>query len=441
MGYRVETFYTFFYIKINKDNTLNNPRYFKITLQGKKKTGTVTLDVPSKDKGIDRNEILMDTWSDKQKPFSNYNISSQEDFTSNPDENNGQLTIPIIKEYHGEVTALAPTDPDVYFPQNIDGMPIFREFRIMEIADNFVWVGGYCLIKTAKFIKQESGGLFPSAKNEVEIFLAEKLTVSLYGEKLEEVGSVVINVGENGTSNFSLPENELTQNTENSQSLANSVISSYKDGKETALIRCSISKYYDTFGNLVISDGSLYSKYPTTGETTWGLSGYTLSTPTVIDGVTLYPTVKQRLNMMDWPSSLPFPIMGRVLKILDYKIVPDGATPTIYPYYDIKITDAPDPQFVDTGLANYAIFDYILYGTMPETEVGAFMYATLGMFDTEKMTFHLHDEVIPYIMGADGKDKPMSVYADGSPKVFQVLSSKIFYDGAVWQELEIQEKK
>ena len=41
--------------------------------------------------------------------------------------------------------------------------------------------------------------------------------------------------------------------------------------------------------------------------------------------------------------------------------------------------------------------------------------------------------------GADGKDRPMSLYKDGSAKVFQVLGSKIFYDGAVWQELSLQE--
>ena len=58
----------------------------------------------------------------------------------------------------------------------------------------------------------------------------------------------------------------------------------------------------------------------------------------------------------------------------------------------------------------------------------------------KKMTFHLHDEVIPYVFGADGKDKPMSNFSDGSPKVFEVVGSKVFYDGAVWQEICLQEK-
>lgn len=59
---------------------------------------------------------------------------------------------------------------------------------------------------------------------------------------------------------------------------------------------------------------------------------------------------------------------------------------------------------------------------------------------TGKMSFEIYDEVIPMIYGADGKDRPMSLYQDGSPKVFNVLGSKIYYDGAVWQELSLQEK-
>lgn len=58
---------------------------------------------------------------------------------------------------------------------------------------------------------------------------------------------------------------------------------------------------------------------------------------------------------------------------------------------------------------------------------------------TDKMSFKMYDQVIPMVYGADGKDRPMSLYQDGAPKVFQVLGSKIYYDGAVWQELSLQE--
>lgn len=58
---------------------------------------------------------------------------------------------------------------------------------------------------------------------------------------------------------------------------------------------------------------------------------------------------------------------------------------------------------------------------------------------TNKMSFKIGDQVIPMVYGADGQDRPMSTYQNGSPKVFQVLGSNIFYDGAVWQELSLQE--
>lgn len=58
---------------------------------------------------------------------------------------------------------------------------------------------------------------------------------------------------------------------------------------------------------------------------------------------------------------------------------------------------------------------------------------------TNKMCFRMYDEVEPYVFGANGQDKPLSRNKDGSPKQFQVLGVKPIYDGAVWQELTLQE--
>ena len=54
--------------------------------------------------------------------------------------------------------------------------------------------------------------------------------------------------------------------------------------------------------------------------------------------------------------------------------------------------------------------------------------------------FEIGDEVIPMVFGADGVDRPMSRYKDGTQKVFNVVDTKSIYDGAVWQELTLQEK-
>lgn len=58
---------------------------------------------------------------------------------------------------------------------------------------------------------------------------------------------------------------------------------------------------------------------------------------------------------------------------------------------------------------------------------------------TGKMLFNQYDEVIPMVYGSNGLDKPMSKQKNGVPKKFKILGTRIFYDGAVWQELTLQE--
>lgn len=56
------------------------------------------------------------------------------------------------------------------------------------------------------------------------------------------------------------------------------------------------------------------------------------------------------------------------------------------------------------------------------------------------MTFKIGDNVIPYVFSSSGKDRPMSKNRDGTSKRFRVVGMKIFYDGAVWQEISLQER-
>lgn len=55
------------------------------------------------------------------------------------------------------------------------------------------------------------------------------------------------------------------------------------------------------------------------------------------------------------------------------------------------------------------------------------------------MLIHIGDLVCPWVYGADRKDKPMSRYPNGEPKVFRVVSEEVSYDGAVWQTINILE--
>ena len=63
----------------------------------------------------------------------------------------------------------------------------------------------------------------------------------------------------------------------------------------------------------------------------------------------------------------------------------------------------------------------------------------IAIDNSDKMCFRMYDIVEPYVFGANGQDKPLSKNKDGSPKQFQVLGVKPIYDGAVWQELTLQE--
>lgn len=55
------------------------------------------------------------------------------------------------------------------------------------------------------------------------------------------------------------------------------------------------------------------------------------------------------------------------------------------------------------------------------------------------MTFSLHDIVVPMVYQPNGKDAPMSKKGILA-KEFEVVGVKMIYDGAVWQELTLQEK-
>lgn len=59
--------------------------------------------------------------------------------------------------------------------------------------------------------------------------------------------------------------------------------------------------------------------------------------------------------------------------------------------------------------------------------------------DIEKMTFDIGDIVIPHKFNAQGVDEAISVYNDGTPKKFEVVSVEMIYDGATMQKINAQE--
>ena len=93
----------------------------------------------------------------------------------------------------------------------------------------------------------------------------------------------------------------------------------------------------------------------------------------------------------------------------------------------------------ETATILCSISDYYTYSTSKPNNQGNKVIAIDYSTSPKKMCFTVGDIVVPMIYGADKKDKPMSVKENGTAKQFMVLGSKLFFDGAVWQELYLQE--
>lgn len=57
----------------------------------------------------------------------------------------------------------------------------------------------------------------------------------------------------------------------------------------------------------------------------------------------------------------------------------------------------------------------------------------------KKMIFELYDKVIPMYRNQYGEDAPVSIAKNYQSKVFSVLKVEPYFDGAVWQKLQLQE--
>lgn len=57
----------------------------------------------------------------------------------------------------------------------------------------------------------------------------------------------------------------------------------------------------------------------------------------------------------------------------------------------------------------------------------------------QKMLFEIYDKVVPMVRQSYGVDAPMSLTSENYAKVFEVVGVRLYYDGAVWQELTLKE--
>lgn len=230
-----------------------------------------------------------------------------------------------------------------------------------------------------------------------------KVTAKIFGDFIEENNTMPNLIGD-GTKVLSLETNELVndfstfkksdeQTVKTSEFIIEKTLDSYKNGKETATILCSISNYYDK-----------ESGFLAVGE-----KDYSIDIPLEVS-----------------KSSI---VIASIITIKSEKTYP----------FDINVKieflrASGEWDFADITLAKNTLEAklQILAANVQEVKI-------VSKTAIIPMIFDLHSQVTPMVMGADGTDRPMSKYKSGNPKVFEVVGSNIIYDGAVWQELTLQE--
>ena len=225
----------------------------------------------------------------------------------------------------------------------------------------------------------------------------KQININILGNVISlDIKDDIINIGTGREKTFSIENNELIQSDSyyiNNKGKAlegqfKHTLDMYQNGKETATVLCDIGNYYDDKNIMQVSESYLMA-------------------PTIYIDATVYaPTAIFLENYFGFTIN----------KQQNRDVI-------IYYTYD----GSSDIQSLTIKKG---------YLTSPITYLKDWWEKNIKIQNIQiqtEMTFQKYDEVIPMVYGVDGKDYPMSM------KQFMVLGSKVFYDGAVWQELYLQE--
>lgn len=91
----------------------------------------------------------------------------------------------------------------------------------------------------------------------------------------------------------------------------------------------------------------------------------------------------------------------------------------------------------ETATIKCSIGEYYQYDDTKPNKKGDLAISTQN--NALPMIFDINDTVVPYIATANGQTEPLSLTIDGKPKVFKVTQIRPYFDGAFWQELQLQE--
>lgn len=282
---------------------------------------------------------------------------------------------------------------------NLKSVSVEKKDSSFAIKNIYILSGvSFVSLKSIHSFPVETGGSIYSytREGEYEQYIPTEIEITIYGNTIgiELTDNTVYIKGQTAKKVQSIDGNELMQTSNFWAETGGNAIErafsatqqEYANGKETATIRCSIGEYYGDKEFSVRFGGELNSYED--------MAFYEL-----------FVSGDQKLAEGD---------------ILYFK------------NHAVEITEVDEDYYVVLGKKD------ILSMYKGQSAIAK----QLKISTKEKgvpMLFSEYDQVIPMKLGADGKDHPMSVYRDGTPKVFNVLSVHPYFDGAVWQELELQE--
>lgn len=272
------------------------------------------------------------------------------------------------------------------------------------VGDNyeisFDFISKYRVVKIGHYFAAVGSSNY-TVNGTYEEYIPQQIEITFYGNTIGiDLKDGTVKIGD-GNKPYSLDGNELLQDSGKvneksiTQHLGENVINQYQKGKETATLLCDISDYY-AYGQ----PKSINTKCKS------------LVSIDVTDKVYCYYTTTNN----DYST-----IIATTSEIFEAPIVVDVA------YRTSGITKNATVIIPAKSSTGRKVVEYT-------TSVGdhkATLYAN--------MVFEENDQVIPMVLGADGQDRPMSSDSNGNPKVFTVVGTNIIYDGAVWQEITLQE--
>lgn len=314
----------------------------------------------------------------------------------------------------GTYEVYTPTQVNVSFNGDTITLDLENDNIVIGDGENIISVGGNELMQstnTAPYTdilleKHTSGGLpIFYIKNEVNVQSGSRIDINGQILLVEGVADNKLvfydeNFGSNLADGTNLVGKILQASGNQVQKTYQTIIDNWKDGKETATIKCGIADYYNLKDNLIISKGDFIKLSEVAFARYLGDTG----------------------EIYFAKCAEPLAVDTR----LSYTWNDNGVIKT----EEVTVFSPKDENgYIQVYSQTYKKFGYL---------VG--QNNTINVVAGLPMTFHLGNTCVPYVRVGGGDIKPMSRHIDGTAKQFNVVGKKIIYDGGIWQEITLLEK-